>query len=81
MEESETLIQKRLLYLLTAKQFQSNSLDILVNFAYQVIFKCVQEKKNSKIQTMNRIRALSILLQMLTKDNMEEKSIKLSELR
>jgi hypothetical protein len=80
MEESETLIQKRLLYLLTAKQFQSNSLDILVNFAYQVIDR-IYVKKNSKIQTMNRIRALSILLQMLTNDNMEEKSIKLSELR
>jgi hypothetical protein len=80
MEESETLIQKRSLYLLTAKQFQSNSLDILVNFAYQVIDN-IYVKKNSKIQTMNRIRALSILLQMLTNDNMEEKSIKLSELR
>ena len=68
LNESETTIQRKILYLMSCKQFQKDGMDILLNFAYQ---------PNSKIQTMSRVRALAILLELVK----DESRIKLSDIK
>jgi hypothetical protein len=70
--DGEKSLQKRISFLLSSKQFEESKIEILLSFAYQ---------QSSKIQTMTRVRALSVLFTTTDSSTLKSRGANPEELK